>query len=78
MKADRGDSGSEIGLRIPEGDPDPENDLSPPPSAYPGRWAVHLIVFVYSVLIPKRQMLQTRKYYVHFKRRQTRKVSAND
>ena len=44
MKADRGDSGSEIGLGNPEGDPDPENDLSPPPSAYPGRWAAGVLL----------------------------------
>ena len=37
VKADRGDSGSEIELRNPEGDPDPVGDLSPPPSAYPER-----------------------------------------
>jgi len=32
MKLTGGDSGTEIGLRSPEGDPDPENDLSPPTS----------------------------------------------
>jgi hypothetical protein len=46
VKADRGDSGFDLGLRRPEGDPALENDLSPPPAAYPGRW-VHLLFTPY-------------------------------
>ena len=38
VKADRGDSGFDLELRSPEGDPDPENDPGSPPAAYPGRW----------------------------------------
>jgi hypothetical protein len=37
--ADRGDSAGKIALRSPEGDPDPEGDLSPPTAAEKWRWA---------------------------------------
>jgi hypothetical protein len=42
LPADRGDSAGKMGLRTPEGDPDPEGDLSPPTAA---EKCVSLLVF---------------------------------
>jgi hypothetical protein len=40
VKADRWGFWLRFRTQKPEGDPDPENGLSPPPSAYPGRWVL--------------------------------------
>jgi hypothetical protein len=66
LQADPGDSAGKIGLRIPEGDPDPENDLSPPRSA---EKCVSCPTNVHSKLKPREEKKKTR----HF--RQTRSLA---